>query len=149
MTKPYSIENRAKKYYGLTDRFQLAGYLLTDGTMLNFSDEGYQRDQDHRNIGYFYKKASGNNALRKFLKRGNIRIMCHGKDYNFEYYRLPTKEQFQQLQRAYFEFLRNMNTDSSFCIEKEIHTNIYNHYAFETFCNHISKYVDYKVTCYV
>lgn len=40
MIKPYSIENRAKKYYGLTDNFQLAGYLLTDGTMLNFSDEG-------------------------------------------------------------------------------------------------------------
>ena len=75
-------------------------------------------------LDIFTKKASGNNALRKFLKRGNIRIMCHENDYNFEYYKLPTKEQFQQLQRAYFEFLRNMHPDSSFCIEKEIHKHI-------------------------
>ena len=149
MIKPYSIESRAKKYYGLTDCFQLAGYLLQDGTMLNFSDGNYQRDQDHRNIGYFYTNALGTNALRKFLRRGNIRIMCHENSYNFEYYKLPTKEQFRQLQHAYFEFQKNIKPNSSFWIEKEIRTNTYNTYDFETFCNHISKYVDYEVIYYV
>lgn len=35
--KKYSIEERAKKHYGLTDIFEFAGYMLEDGTMLKLS----------------------------------------------------------------------------------------------------------------
>ena len=89
----YSIEERAIKHYGTTEIFQFAGYLLEDGTMLNFSDGGYQRDQDHRNIGWFFKKASGTEALLKFMRRGNVRVMCHRDSYSFEYIRPLTTAQ--------------------------------------------------------
>lgn len=105
--KPYCIEERAKKFYGITECFELAGYLLENGEMLNFSDGGYQRDQDHRNIGFFFEKASGVNAMIKFMNRGNIRVSCHNTDYCFELSKQPTLKQTQQIKKAYYEATMN------------------------------------------
>ena len=44
--KPYCIEERAKKFYGTTEYFELAGYLLENGEMLNFSHEGCEASHD-------------------------------------------------------------------------------------------------------
>lgn len=98
--KPYCIEERAKKVFGLTEVFEFAGYLLEDGTMLNFSYEGYQRDEDHRIIGQFYKKACGTLALDKFMRRGNIRVMCHKDSYMFEFAKKPTRAQIIKMKEA-------------------------------------------------
>lgn len=97
---PYCIEERAKKFFGETEIFEFAGYLLEDGTMLNFSHEGYQRDEDHRVIGEFYSKASGTEALCKFMRRGNIRCSCNSGSFCFEFSKFPTKKQWQVLYNA-------------------------------------------------
>ena len=97
---PHCIEERAKKYYGTTDVFEFAGYILHDGIMLNFSHEGRQRDVDHRDIGEFFKKAQGVEAMVKFMKRGNIRCMCDLQGYRFEFIVPPTKEQVYILREA-------------------------------------------------
>ena len=91
--KQYSIEEKARRKFGETEVFQLAGYLLEDGSMLNFSYEGYQRDEDHRIIGQFFKNATGTPALLKFMRRGNVRVMCHRDNYCFEYIKPLTKAQ--------------------------------------------------------
>lgn len=94
---PYCIEERARKYFGETEIFEFAGYILEDGTMLNFSHEGFQRDEDHRTIGQFYSKASGTEAMCKFMRRGNIRCSCDNNNYCFEFSKYPTEKQWQIL----------------------------------------------------
>ena len=98
---PHCIEERAKKYYGITDVFEFAGYILPNGEMLNFSYGGYQRDEDHRNIGCFFSTAQGWEAMVKFMKRGNIRVCCSSSGFRFEFIRKPTKEQIQTMREAY------------------------------------------------
>ena len=56
-----SIEERARKVFGETEYFELAGYLLRDGSMLNFSHEGFQRD-DHWTVLF---QGSGNRGFTK------------------------------------------------------------------------------------
>lgn len=114
--KPYCIEERAKKLFGLTNIFEFAGYMLEDGTMLNFSYGGYQRDEDHRIIGQFYKKAQGTQALGKFMRRGNIRMMCHPNYYYLEFAKPPTTEQISRIKeiekdahKLGYEFLLEKN----------------------------------------
>lgn len=96
----YSIEERARKKYKTTDCFEFAGYILEDGTMLNFSHENRQRDMDHREIGEFFTKAQGTDALCKFMRRGNIRVSCNSTDYCFEFSMKPTVLQWQKLMTA-------------------------------------------------
>lgn len=93
----YSIEERARRKYKTTDYFEFAGYILEDGTMLNFSHENRQRDMDHREIGEFFTKAQGTDALCKFMRRGNIRVSCNSTDYCFEFSVKPTILQWQKL----------------------------------------------------
>lgn len=96
----YSIEKRARRKYKTTDYFEFAGYILEDGTMLNFSHENRQRDMDHREIGEFFTKAQGTDALCKFMRRGNIRVSCNSTDYCFEFSVKPTILQWRKLMTA-------------------------------------------------
>ena len=98
---PFCIEERARKVFGETDIFEFAGYMLEDGTMLNFSHEGYQRDEDHRIIGQFFEKAQGYDAIMKFMRRGNIRCSCGSFGYMFSFIKEPTGEQMRTMLRAY------------------------------------------------
>lgn len=98
---PHCIEERAKKYYGTTNIFEFAGYILPNGEMLNFSYGGYQRDEDHRNIGCFFSKAQGWVSMVKFMRRGNIRVCCSSSGFHFEFIRKPTREQIRTMQEAY------------------------------------------------
>lgn len=126
---PHCIEEKARKYYGETDIFEFAGYLLPDGTMLNFSYEGYQRDEDHRNIGQFFRKADGWFAIVAFLRRGNIRVSCNSNGYRFEYIQEPTEKQKIMLEQAERIAFRN---GIEFCIEKSDWNGISEKHFFET-----------------
>lgn len=96
----YSIEERARRKYKTTDYFEFAGYILEDGTMLNFSHKNRQRDMDHREIEEFFTKAQGTDALCKFMRRGNIRVSCNSTDYCFELSVEPTVLQWRKLMIA-------------------------------------------------
>ena len=69
---------KAVEYFGLTENPNLAGYLLTNGNMLKFSYDGYQRNIDHREIkdvlDYVSTEESNSNAMIEFINYGNIRL---------------------------------------------------------------------------
>jgi hypothetical protein len=139
----YTIEERAKKHYGITTVPEFAGYMLPDGKMLNFSDGGYQRDQDHRNISYFYKTKDGDGCfgtyMYKFMRRGNIRCSCNECCYGFEFSKLPTKEQWITL--------RDIHRDAeemgkSFIIEKKMPNGIKT-FDFDEFSLYLENHADY------
>lgn len=99
-----TIEQKAVKQYGLTEIFPFAGYMLGDGTMLNFSYEGNQRDIDHRDIDdLFTGNACGTEAMYKMLNRGNIRVSCSAACYGFEYTKKPRYDQMMTLINAWQE----------------------------------------------
>ena len=131
----YSIEERAKKYYGTTSIFEFAGYLLEDGQMLNFSYEGNQRDVDHREIGQFFKEACGTESLLKFMRRGNVRVMADGNGYRFEYMNPLTNKQEEVIKEAYksaedigIEFLLEKDNEKG-SSQKRFHD--YSEYCFD------------------
>ena len=98
---PYCIENRMLRYYGCCENYSLATWLLADGTLLNGSCEGHQRDVDHAEAGYYFKKAQGKEAVKKMLRRGNIRVMCQDDSgYLFQVTRKPTSEQKAVIRKA-------------------------------------------------
>lgn len=89
----FCIEERMRKAFGETKIFEFAGYLLEDGSMLNFSHEGHQRDMDHRDVNQFFKNAQGTEVLMKLMRRGNVRVMCGRDSYCFEYIKPLTRAQ--------------------------------------------------------
>lgn len=101
----------AKRYFnkGRNDfPLQLAGYLTTDGTFLNFSYDGHMRDIDHRDIydaiEHFIapeKQSEYNAAMDFFMNCGNIRLTNNGIDLICE----PNEQQVDKLY-DYFEDLR-------------------------------------------
>lgn len=74
-----------------------AGYLLPDGEMLNFSEDGYTRTMDHRQVMEALSPSdkdrivpgSNTHALIRFLNYGCVRLMGN----NFECSRPLTREQ--------------------------------------------------------
>lgn len=80
----------AKRFFnkGCNDfPLQLAGYLTTDGTFLNFSYDGHMRDIDHRDIYDAIerfiapeKQSEYNAAMDFFMNCGNIRLTNNGID---------------------------------------------------------------------
>lgn len=102
-----TIEERAVKAWGLTNDPCCCIYMLKDGTMLNGSYEGFQRDRDHREIGQFYKHSKkeqpGDASLYiyKFMRRGNLRVGCHETGYVIELLTTPTKEQISTMIELY------------------------------------------------
>lgn len=86
---------------GCCENYSLATWLLADGTLLNGSCEGHQRDVDHAEAGYYFKKAQGKEAVKKMLRRGNIRVMCQDDSgYLFQVKRKPTSEQKAVIRKA-------------------------------------------------
>lgn len=100
---PNCIEERARKVFGETEIYSFAGYILEDGSMLNFSYGGYQRDEDHRIVGQFFKNATGTEAMLKFMRRGNVRVMCNKDGYCFEFIKPLTHWQRQVITEAALE----------------------------------------------
>jgi len=92
-TDDQKIITKAKRFFGLTNNYNEAGYLLIDGSMLDFSgrkfgNRGYnRRDMDHREI---------NNIgidMVEFMALGNIRMQSYG----IELTQMPTKQQINTL----------------------------------------------------
>lgn len=84
---------KAKEHFGITNDLNLAGYLLTDGTLLKLSYDNYMRDIDHRDIKEVltHIDTSDNNAaaMIHFINYGNIRITSRC----IEILKIPTEKQ--------------------------------------------------------
>lgn len=98
--RPNSIELRLLTDYGETHSFSLCSWILSDGTLVNGSYEGYQRDFDHGTIAEYYKTKNTFKAVQKFMRRGNIRCMCHEFGYLFQFTVPLTENQKKQLKNA-------------------------------------------------
>lgn len=106
-TSEYSSEQiktdiqNAMDYFGITESFKLAGYILTDGRLLNMSMQGYNRDTDHREISHVLKidpdmesdlcpaGSCSYAGMVQFINYGNIRLFNNG----FELTKRPTQSQ--------------------------------------------------------
>ena len=76
------LEQEAVKHFGHTYSWAETGYVLTDGSRLDFSGRhegsgGGGRYEDHRDIAQLdaYRDVQGTDAMIDFMKRGNIRII--------------------------------------------------------------------------
>jgi hypothetical protein len=119
---PSNAEDIAKKHFGTTTNWSETGWLLTDGTQLDFSGRHWENDPDSeidlgetyyrgkRNVEH-YEIAEAFTELRDFshmeyrgehldgfLSRGNIRIVRKGC---IDLQVMPTDEQFKKL-RGFF-----------------------------------------------
>ena len=83
------VAEAAEKLFGHPYRIALAGWLTINGRFLNFSEDGFQRDRDHREIRLAFDECGievhdepGSNvaAMIRFMDQGNIRLMNRGAD---------------------------------------------------------------------
>ena len=108
-----TIEQRLLRDYGETDVPELATWMLADGTMINGTVEGRQRDVDHRCISEYFKRSKFENPgsagiyLRKFMRRGNIRLCCSDCGYCVELRATPTLKQLWKLRKIMNAATRN------------------------------------------
>lgn len=75
------LKERALKEFGTTPYFHQAGYMLDDGSFLNFANPfdlnpRYGRGEDHRNIGSIYENDfdTVTDYMLDYMKSGNIRV---------------------------------------------------------------------------
>ena len=105
--KPEYRRKLAVEQFGTTDRFELAGYILPDGRMLNFAQNDGTRDTDHREILDAFGPAevsNGTEALNEFLADGNVRVMAEAPGVDIAAKTPPTEQQLRQI-RAMVEQL--------------------------------------------
>ena len=82
-----TLFERAIAEFGLTEDPILAGYLLPDGSWLNFSNDGHARDRDHRQVeGLFPRRPDDeerSHTMWRFVDKGAVRwsYMLHGGEY--------------------------------------------------------------------
>lgn len=92
---PEEAIKQAKKTLGLTDNFNEAGYMLQDGSLLDFSGRSQgsnaynQRTIDHREINEF------GYDMNEFIDLGNIRLQPESN--GFELMKEPTEQQYNKL----------------------------------------------------
>ncbi len=116
-----TIEQKALKAWGATDIPEHAIWILPDGTMLNGCQGGYVRDVDHAEVGQFFALSKfhdpGSNYLYlcKFIRRGNIRTSCDGRECFFELAGVPTRQQYAAMRRC---MSRAMRRGQAVMIEK-------------------------------
>lgn len=108
----------AANEYGTTENPNEAGYILPDGSMLDFSGGEGIRDTDHRNITGAFRDAGiqlpdnwdRTDAMCDFIRRGAIRYIpqCNG----FNMCQEPTQQQYRTIK----QIIRQMggNTDIDF-----------------------------------
>ena len=102
---------RAKDYFGTTYKISEAGYLLTDGRLLDFSGKnqgasGGYRSVDHRDITDAfdgdYGDGSYSGGMVQFMQEGNIRLIPESGGINLAV--KPNKEQLSTLDRYITNF---------------------------------------------
>lgn len=76
--------SKAARKFGTTSRFDLAGYLTVNGTLLDFSERQGYRVQDHREIAevldFLPDYAEYSDGMIEFMNMGNIRLQSYGID---------------------------------------------------------------------
>ena len=94
---------KIKRNFGLTNNYNVAGYILADGSMLNLSGQnrgagaGDVRGVDHRAVGHFLDREDYD-AIREFGNRFGAISLHYGQDYaNMRIYKSPTKQQMARL----------------------------------------------------
>jgi len=119
---PTNAEKIAKDYFGTTQKWSETGWLLQDGSQLDFSGRHWERDPDNEiSLGESYYSGKRNmehyeiaeafpnlrdfssmeyrgEHLDGFIQRGNIRIVGKG---TIALETMPTDKQFEKL-RSYF-----------------------------------------------
>lgn len=102
------FRKQAIKEFGYTPYFYDAGYITPNGKMLNFSGEKGKhfgsRGEDHRAIGIIYAETQGTDALNRFMKDGNIRIMAESPGLDISTLVEPTKEQYSTIRKFVSEY---------------------------------------------
>lgn len=98
-----TIEDKALEGWGATEVPHFCVYVLTNGQMLNGSFMGMQRDRDHREINEFMPHIKDRHLydgvpyVRGFMKRGNIRVNAAAHEIDFQFWKIPTYEQWQTI----------------------------------------------------
>lgn len=90
----------AKETYGTTDNPMLAGYINTDGTMLDFSGGYESRFIDHNEIDVVFDEESGADAMYAYMRMGNIRLMPEAPSLEFNSNVEPTSQQYSTIGKA-------------------------------------------------
>ena len=92
------LEEKAINEYGITDDHGKAGFILKDGTLIDFSEGSYERTLDHRNIFSIMSPNESHdndydNYVVPFAKEtGALRISHYG-DWNVDMITPPSNEQ--------------------------------------------------------
>jgi hypothetical protein len=91
-----------KRHFGTTNNYNMAGYILPDGSMLNFSGKHHgaaenTRGEDHRAIGHFLDRENYN-AIREFGERFGGISLHFGNNYStMRIYQTPTNMQIKRI----------------------------------------------------
>lgn len=92
---------KAARKFGTTSRFGLAGYLTTNGTLLDFSEGHGYRVQDHREIAevldFLPDDHEYSDGMIEFMNLGNIRLQSYGIDIS----KTPNAKQIPVLRRFF------------------------------------------------
>lgn len=102
-----TIEQKALKTWGEACGPSQAIWILKNGILINGCMGGYIRDVDHSEIGQFFKRSKyhepGSNWLyvKKFIRRGNIRMSMEGGTAYFELFGLPTRVQWRAMGQCF------------------------------------------------
>lgn len=116
---PEESIKQAKKELGLTNNFKEAGYMLQDGSLLDFSGRSQgsnaynQRTMDHREINQF------GYDMNEFIDLGNIRMQPESN--GFELMKEPTEQQYKKLK----EYIDKANGEVYIDIYKNGHMGTY------------------------
>lgn len=102
-TPDQKVLTAIKKHFGMTNNYNVAGYILPDGSMLNFSGQnrgagpGDTRGEDHRAIGHFLDRESYD-AIREFGNRFGAISLHFGNNYaTMRIYQAPTDKQINRI----------------------------------------------------
>lgn len=142
-----TIEERLLKDLGATTSPILAVWMLRDGTYVNGSYEGNQRDVDHHEISGYYKPSKRQQPgeyeiyIHKFMNRGNIRVGCNECGWCYQMTRKPSREQADALYKAIMD-ARKHKTQAYFSRYSR-KTNQTNWESDFDFLEYLNRYTDY------
>ena len=92
--------SEAKKQFGTTNNILLAGYINTDGSMLDFSGGYESRFIDHNDIDVIFDDEGGVDAMYAYMRMGNIRLVPEAPSLEFNSKVEPTSQQYSTIKMA-------------------------------------------------
>jgi len=100
-TTPEGVFDLAKQVFPETSSFDIAGWILPDGTLLALTYGGGKRDRDHGEVARLFEEPTERwEAVNKFRDMGAIRTQPYrGGGYAIEMSVMPSQEQLKQIRR--------------------------------------------------